>query len=122
MIAGALLFTRGGVTNAFLLNLLFYIIITPVIALTLTKIMYMSENNLIVTDALERIDTVLNAKPMETDMVPQHPQDASVELKDVHFSYDGKTEAIRGGLYGLHRARRWRLWAHLAAENPRWPD
>lgn len=44
LIAGGLLLTRNGVTPEFLLNLLFYIIITPVISLTLTKIMYMSEN------------------------------------------------------------------------------
>ena len=45
LIAGGLLFTKSGVTPEFLLNLLFYIIITPVIALTLTKTMQMSEKN-----------------------------------------------------------------------------
>lgn len=44
LIGGAIIFTKNGVTSEFLLNLLFYIIITPVITLTLTKIMYMSEN------------------------------------------------------------------------------
>ncbi len=34
LIVGGLLFTRNGVTSEFLLNLLFYIIITPVISLT----------------------------------------------------------------------------------------
>lgn len=96
LIAGALFFTRSGVTNAFLLNLLFYIIITPVISLTLTKIMYMSENGMIVADALGRIDSVLDADPMTVRGNPQHPADASVTLDDVHFSYDGKTEVIRG--------------------------
>ncbi|HBF15358.1 MAG TPA: ABC transporter ATP-binding protein [Clostridiales bacterium] len=96
LIAGALWFTRDGVTNTFLLNLLFYIIITPVIALTLTKIMYMSENNMIVADALTRIDSVLDAAPMSESDAPKHPADASVELDDVHFSYDGKNEVIRG--------------------------
>ncbi len=96
LIAGALLFTRDGVTNTFLLNLLFYIVITPVIALTLTKIMYMSENNMIVADALTRIDSVLDAAPMSESDAPKHPADASVELDDVHFSYDGKNEVIRG--------------------------
>ncbi|MDY5346298.1 MAG: ABC transporter transmembrane domain-containing protein, partial [Eubacteriales bacterium] len=52
LIAGGLLLTRNGVTSDFLLNLLFYIIITPVISLTLTKIMYMSENKMVVADAL----------------------------------------------------------------------
>lgn len=96
LVAGALIFTRSGVTGEFLLNLIFYIIITPVISLTLTKIMFMSENGMIVADALERIDSVLSLKPLpETDRT-QHPKDASVELSDVHFSYDGKNEVIRG--------------------------
>lgn len=96
LIAGALIFTRDGVTNEFLLNLLFYIIITPVISLTLTKIMYMSENNMIVADALSRIDSVLDAEPMSESSSPAHPADSSVELSDVHFSYDGKKDVIRG--------------------------
>ena len=96
LIAGGLLLTRGGATKEFLLNLLFYIIITPVISLTLTKIMYMSENKLIVADALERIDSVLDAEPVSESDRPQHPADGSVTLKDVHFSYDGKTDVIRG--------------------------
>ena len=54
LIAGGLLFTAHGVTPEFLLNLLFYIIITPVISLTLTRIMYMSENKMVVADALAR--------------------------------------------------------------------
>src|SRR5699024_5254027 len=40
LIAGALLLTRGGVTPEFLLNLMFYIIITPIISVTLTRIMF----------------------------------------------------------------------------------
>ena len=96
LIAGGLLFTAHGVTPEFLLNLLFYIIITPVISLTLTRIMYMSENKMVVADALARIDSVLEAVPMQVQAVPQHPQDASVMLQDVHFSYDGKTEVIKG--------------------------
>lgn len=96
LIAGALWFTHGGVTNAFLLNLIFYIVITPVISLTLTKIMYMSENNLIVRDTLERIDEVLNASIVPESKSPQNPKDGSIKLSDVHFSYDGKKEVIRG--------------------------
>ena len=96
LIAGALWFTADGVTNEFLLNLIFYIVITPVISLTLTKMMYMSENNMIVKDALERIDGVLSVSPMSESKTPEHPADSSVELNDVHFSYDGKNEVIRG--------------------------
>ena len=96
LIAGGLLFTRNGVTPEFLLNLLFYIIITPVISLTLTRIMYMSENEMVVADALTRIDSVLKADPVSESSQPEHPKDASVSLHDVHFSYDGKTDVIKG--------------------------
>ena len=96
LIAGGLLFTRNGITSAFLLNLLFYVIITPVISLTMTKVMYMSENKVIVADALQRIDTVLNAQPVQESSIPQHPRDSSVTLKDVYFSYDGSEDVICG--------------------------
>jgi len=96
LIAGGLLFTAHGVTTEFLLNLLFYIIITPVISLTLTRMMYMSESKMVVADALARIDSVLETAPMQVQAVPQYPKDSSVTLRDVHFSYDGKTEVIKG--------------------------
>ena len=64
LIAAAMFFTADGVTNEFLLNLLFYIIITPVITVTLNKIMYSSENKLIVADALTRIESVLTMQPL----------------------------------------------------------
>lgn len=96
LIAGGLLLTRNGVTPEFLLNLLFYIIITPVISLTLTKIMYMSENKMIVADALSRIDSVLDEAPVSVSEKPQHPKDSSIALHDVRFSYDGRTDVIRG--------------------------
>ena len=96
LIAGGLLMTKNGVTPEFLLNLLFYIIITPVISLTLTKIMYMSENQLIVADALNRIDSVLDAAPVSLSDTPKHPKDGSVELKDVVFSYDDTNDVIHG--------------------------
>ena len=102
LIAGGLLFTRKGVTPEFLLNLLFYIIITPVISLTLTKIMYMSENKMVVADALSRIDSVLEAAPASVSEQPRHPKDGSVSLRDVHFSYDGKTDVIKGISLDIH--------------------
>jgi len=67
-----------------------------VISLTLNKIMYMSESKLIVEDALSRIDSVLDAAPVSVPNAPKHPKDSSVELENVHFSYDGAQEVIKG--------------------------
>ena len=96
LILGAFWFTNGTVTSEFFVNLLFYIIITHVRSVTLTKIMYMSEEGMVIGDAIERIDSVLNAEPMSVGNNPQNPKDASVELENVHFSYDGKKEAVSG--------------------------
>ena len=94
LIVGGFWFTRGGLTNAFLLDLIFYIIITPVISLTLSKLMHMSENNMIVQDALTRIDSVLDAQSLSSPENGQHPSDYSVELNNVTFSYDGNKNAL----------------------------
>ena len=96
LIAGALWFSANGVTNEILLNLIFYIIITPVISLTLTRIMFMSEDGMIVSDALSRVDGVLSAAFMPESKKIEYPKDSSITLSDVHFSYDGKKEVIRG--------------------------
>lgn len=95
LIAGGLLFAQNGVTSGFLLNLIFYIIITPIISVTLTKIMFQSENAMIVDDALQRIDSVLNLQPLAEAARPQAPQGSSVELEHVRFSYDGKKNALK---------------------------
>ena len=95
LIAGGLLFTQNGVTTEFLLNLIFYIIITPIISVTLTKIMFQSENAMIVDDALHRIDSVLEMAPLGEAKHPQSPQDGSVEVEHVRFSYDGQKDALK---------------------------
>ena len=95
LIAGALVLTRDGVTPEFLLNLMFYIIITPIISVTLARIMFQSENAMIVDDALQRIDSVLNLEPLKESAHPQIPADTSVELSHIHFSYDGENEVLK---------------------------
>ncbi len=87
LVAAAIVMTSGGVTNGFLLNLMYYIIITPIITLTLTKIMYASENKLIVADAMSRIDSILEMEPLPETDYPKHPKDNSVELSGVSFRY-----------------------------------
>lgn len=94
LIAGAIIFSRGGVTNDLLLNLIFYIVITPVISTTLTRIMFMSEDAMIVNDALGRIDEVLDEKPLSESSRGRVPSDNSVSLEHVSYSYDGVKNAL----------------------------
>ena len=94
LIAGGILLSRGGVSNELLLNLIFYIIITPVIGTTLTKIMFMSEDAMIVGDAINRIDEVLREKPLPESTVNNEPKDNGIILEHVSYSYDGKKNAL----------------------------
>lgn len=94
LIIGAFWFSHGNITGDFLLDMLFYIIITPVITVVLAKIMYMNENEMMVKDAIDRIDSVLNMEPLTDPAKPSHPADNSVELRGVTFSYDGTKNAL----------------------------
>lgn len=98
LIAAALYFTADGVSNEFLLNLLFYIIITPVITVTLHKIMYASENEMIVTDALQRIDGILALQPLPAAAAPETPKDNSVTLRNVVFRYPNASQNALDGI------------------------
>ena len=85
LIAAAFFFTAG---NAFLLNLLFYIIITPIITVTLNKIMFASENKMIVADALARVDSIMDRKPLQEAEKEAVPADNSIAFEQVSFRYE----------------------------------
>lgn len=82
----------GSVDGTFLLNLMFYIIITPIITVTMTKMMYAGENVMIVEDALNRIDGLLEKKQLPQSVNPAKPQDASISFKNVSYRYDGASD------------------------------
>lgn len=90
-------FWLGGVKSesadgTFLLNLMFYIIITPIITVTMTKMMYAGENVMIVEDALNRIDGLLEKKQLPQSVNPAKPQDASISFQNVSYRYDGAAD------------------------------
>ena len=98
LIAAAMIFTSSGVTTSFFVDLLFYVIITPVITVTLTKIMFSSDNKMIVADAMKRIESVLDMKPLEETKTPKHPKDNSIKLSGVEFRY---AEAAENAIDGV---------------------
>lgn len=94
LIAGGIILTGNGASKEVLRNLIFYIVVTPVIGTTLTKIMFMSEDSMIVNDAINRIDEVLREKPLSRGREDHVPADASVVLEHVSYSYDGVKNAV----------------------------
>ena len=83
------------VSNTFVLNLIFYILITSVLTTTLMKIAYAGESQMLVEDALQRMDDILNAKPLVNTEKQEIPKDASITMEHVTFAYDeAKKNAI----------------------------
>ena len=92
-VVAGFLWSGESVSNEFLLNMIFYIILSPVISLVLSKMMHQAKNEMTVGDALERIASVLVLQPLSSTN-SAHPKDSSVELKSVTFSYDGSKNAL----------------------------
>lgn len=97
LIIAAFAFTGQGVTNDFILNLFFYVIITSVLTVTLMKVAYAGESQMIVDDALNRVYEILKSDILPDSDKDRAPADASIKLENVVFSYDkSETNAIDG--------------------------
>ena len=98
LIIAAYVLTGHGVTDKFILNLIFYILITSVLTVTLMKLAYAGESQLMVRDAINRMDGILNMKPLPEPADGQTPKDTSVELDKVVFSYAGADKNAVDGI------------------------
>lgn len=97
LIIAAFAFTGQGVTNDFILNLVFYVIITSVLTVTLMKVAYAGESQMIVDDALNRVYEILEAEQLPDSEKDAVPADSSITLENVVFSYRGsENNAIDG--------------------------
>lgn len=92
-------YTLGGnqITTQFALNLIFYILITSTLTTTLMKVAYAGESQMIVEDALNRMDGIFAVSPLPLSDKKSIPKDSSISIEDVTFAYDeSKDNAIDG--------------------------
>lgn len=98
LIVSAYLFSRGGITPELILNMMYYIIITPLLTVALTKTAYSGEQEMQVMDSIKRIDGVLAMKPFEnrTGTADKKPADYSISLEHVSYRYeDAAVDAVK---------------------------
>lgn len=95
----------GAEFRAFALDFIFYLLFVPSIAGALNKMMYISEDSMIITAQLARIDEVLGIEPLP---VPEPgtarvPERFDVEFDTVCFSYDtpGEKDGASAGPLAL---------------------
>ncbi|MCM1164390.1 MAG: ABC transporter ATP-binding protein/permease [Lachnospiraceae bacterium] len=98
LITLALILAGGeAVPQSVLLSFIFYVIFTPAISTAMTKVMYISENGMIVRDALARVHSILDMKPLSDAQKPEAPEDNSVEFENVSFRYgNAESDALNG--------------------------
>ena len=97
LIIAAFKFTSNGVTDDFILNLFFYVIITSILTVTLMKIAYAGESQMVVNDALNRMYEILETEPLSESKKNEKPKDSSITLDNVIFSYNNsENNAIDG--------------------------
>ena len=63
-------------------------IITSVLTVTLMKVAYAGESQMIVEDALNRMYEILETEPLSESEKNQKPVDSSITLNNVEFSYE----------------------------------
>lgn len=97
LIIAAFKLTSHGVTDEFVLNLFFYVIITSILTVTLMKIAYAGESQMLVDDAVNRMYSILETEPLAETKSGETPKDSSIQLDNAVFAYDNaESNAVDG--------------------------
>ncbi len=95
VVLSAYLVTKDGIMSADILNIMYYIIVTPLITIALTKVAYSGEAEMNLIDALKRVDNIMEIKPLEEGKTDVPLKDYGIELKNVSYRYkDAVRDAV----------------------------
>ncbi len=96
IVISAFVFSKDGITAGLILNIMYYIIVTPLVTVALTKVAYSGEAEMTLIDALKRVESIMEIKPLEESRSGNKPTDRSVELKNVTYRYkDASRDAVK---------------------------
>lgn len=95
IVLGTFFLTRNGIADTTVLNVMYYIIVTPLVTVTLTKIAYSGEAEMTLIDALKRVEYVLNFNALPESGKNSVPEDNSIVLNKVSYRYaDAARDAV----------------------------
>lgn len=87
IVIAAFLMTRNGVTPGIILNVMYYIIASPLLTVALTKIAYSGEQQMVVNDALRRVNSILEIDPLPESKSSQETEGNTIEFDHVSYRY-----------------------------------
>lgn len=97
LVLAAYLITRDGTTATDILNIMYYIIVTPLLTVCLTKLAYSGEAEMTLIDALKRVEAITSLEALPEDRIGIRPKDYSLKLDDVTYRYkDAARDAVLG--------------------------
>ncbi len=97
IVIAAFTFSKDGTSAALILNIMYYIIVTPLVTVALTKIAYSGEAEMTLIDALMRVENIMEIEPLSESRDGKTPKDHSVEFKNVTYRYkDATRDAVNG--------------------------
>jgi ATP-binding cassette subfamily B protein len=97
IVIAAYIVTKDGTTAKDILNIMYYIIVTPLVTVCLTKIAYSGEAEMTLIDALRRVEAIVGLEPLPDKAAVVKPQGCDVELENVSYRYkDATRDAVSG--------------------------
>lgn len=96
IVIAAFSITKDGTTAGDILNVMYYIIVTPLITVALTKVAYSGEAEMTLIDALKRVESIMEIEPLKDNKSGKAPADHGVELINVTYRYkDATRDAVK---------------------------
>jgi len=89
-----ILFANGFQVGECLQDFIFYVIFTPILAVTANKIMFASENTMLAQDAVNRVQSIMNEKPLDYVSQGEELDSFDIEFQNVSFQYPGTKENV----------------------------
>lgn len=84
---GIWLYTSAANRLDFLLNFIFYVLITPLFSLMMMRIMWAAQNSMLAKNAIDNMDDILAVKRLEEGS-EAFPTSFNIELENVSFRYE----------------------------------
>ena len=91
IVFAAFMVTKDGTSQTDILNIMYYIIVTPLITVALTKVAYSGEAEMTLVDAMKRVESVMAIEPLSESDSKNVPKDNSIELKNISYRYKDAT-------------------------------
>lgn len=89
IVFSAFVFSKGGITPDLVLDVMYYIIITPLITVTLSKVAYAGEQEMMIVDSINRIHAILDVEELKQAKDEVALKDYSITLEDISYHYEG---------------------------------